>query len=211
MSYDKFETTITLKGKRKMEILFWIIAIGAVFYVISLYNRFVKLIQAVNNTEKEIDIQLDRRGKVFDSLISSVKAVMKHEEGVFAKVVELRNQAKSDNLSPEQKRKVEGELSEMVTGGGLSSALNVTMEAYPQLRANENMMQLQEEIVSTENKLSFSKKAFNSAIEEYNIAKESFPSLFIPKFFNSLDKNYVLWGLTKEAIEAHEERRVEFN
>jgi LemA protein len=194
-----------------MEILFWIIAIGAVFYVISLYNRFVKLIQAVNNTEKEIDIQLDRRGKVFDSLISSVKAVMKHEEGVFAKVVELRNQAKSDNLSPEQKRKVEGELSEMVTGGGLSSALNVTMEAYPQLRANENMMQLQEEIVSTENKLSFSKKAFNSAIEEYNIAKESFPSLFIPKFFNSLDKNYVLWGLTKEAIEAHEERRVEFN
>lgn len=195
-----------------MELLITIVvAVVIVAWFILTYNKFVAMIESVKNSEKEISVQLDRRGKVFDSLISTVKRYMEHEEGVFAKVTELRNQAKQGNaLKDGETHKAEDELSKIISSGELTSSLNLTMEAYPELKANENMQQLQEEIVSTENKLTFAKKAFNNAIEAYNVKLKSIPDMLVPAIASSLKQDFEYWSLNEEEIEQAEGRRVEF-
>lgn len=184
-----------------------LIAIALIaFWFIATYNNFVKLIEAVKNSEKEISIQLDRRGKVFDSLIATVNKHMTHESEVFTRVTALRAKTLDPNLSPADVKSAEQDLSKMVTSG----ALNIAVESYPELKSNENMMQLQEEIVSTENKLTFSKKAFNNAIESYNIAKGSFPKLIIPKMISGVNQSFEYWGLGEEEIKTQEAARVTF-
>lgn len=187
------------------------LAVLFVLWLVLSYNKFIQMIEAVTNSEKEISVQLDRRGKVFDSLISTVKRYMEHEEGVLAKVVELRSQAQSgDPLKDGKAHQAEDELSKIISSGELTSSLNLTMEAYPDLKASQNMVQLQEEIVSTENKLSFAKKALNNAIEAYNVKKKSLPDLILPKMFSGLDKEFDYWALSDEGVKQAEERRVEF-
>ncbi len=190
--------------------LFIVLGIIAVLiiWLIMGYNKFIAQIEAVTNSEKEISVQLDRRGKVFDSLISTVKKYMEHEEGVLAKVTELRSQTQSSD--PKVAEQAQNELSNIVASGELSKGLNITMEAYPDLKASNNMMQLQEEIVSTENKLNFAKKAFNNNFENYNKMRKSFPSLIIPKVISSVDKEFEYWSLSEEDVKAQEEKRVEF-
>lgn len=175
------------------------------FWFIMAYNKFVRLIEAVISSEKEIGIQLDRRGKVFDSLISTVKKYMTHEESVFTRVTELRSKTNS-----ETSKDAENELSDIISSGALQSSLNVTMENYPELKSNENMIQLQEEIVSTENKLTFSKRAFNDNIEEYNNTKKSLPDLIIPSLIPSLNKEFNYWTISEEKIKEEEQKRIEF-
>lgn len=184
------------------------LAIAAVilFWIISAYNKFVQLIEAVNNSEKEISVQLDRRGKIFDSLISSVNKIMSHENDVLTKVTSLRAKTLDPSASPDEIKGAQDELSKVVSSG----QLNIAVESYPELKANQNMLQLQEEIVSTENKLSFAKKAFNNSIETYNVAKNSFPNLVIPKVFSGLNKSYEYWSLDEEQIKTEEGRRVSF-
>jgi len=190
--------------------LFIVLGVIAVLiiWLIMGYNKFIAQIEAVTNSEKEISVQLDRRGKVFDSLISTVKKYMEHEEGVLAKVTELRSQTQSSD--PKVAEQAQNELSNIVASGELSKGLNITMEAYPDLKASNNMMQLQEEIVSTENKLNFAKKAFNNNVENYNKMRKSFPSLIIPKVISSVDKEFEYWSLSEEDIKTQEEKRVEF-
>jgi len=188
-------------------ILLGIIAVLIIWLIMG-YNKFISQIEAVTNSEKEISVQLDRRGKVFDSLISTVKKYMEHEEGVLAKVTELRRQTQSSD--PKVSEKAQNGLSNIVASGELSKGLNITMEAYPDLKASNNMMQLQEEIVSTENKLNFAKKAFNNNVENYNKMRKSFPSLIIPKIISSVDKEFEYWSLSEEDVKTQEEKRVEF-
>lgn len=190
--------------------LFIVLGIIAVLiiWLIMGYNKFIAQIEAVTNSEKEISVQLDRRGKVFDSLISTVKKYMEHEEGVLAKVTELRSQTQSSD--PKVAEQAQNELSNIVASGELSKGLNITMEAYPDLKASNNMMQLQEEIVSTENKLNFAKKSFNNNVENYNKMRKSFPSLIIPKVISSVDKEFEYWSLSEEDVKTQEEKRVEF-
>lgn len=190
----------------------FLIVLGAlalvIIWLIMGYNKFIAQIEAVTNSEKEISVQLDRRGKVFDSLISTVRKYMEHEEGVLAKVTELRSQTQSND--PKVAEQAQNELSNIVASGELSKGLNITMEAYPDLKASNNMMQLQEEIVSTENKLNFAKKAFNNNVENYNKMRKSFPSLIIPKIISSVDKEFDYWSLTEEEVKVQEDKRVEF-
>lgn len=194
-----------------MEWILLIIAAVFVIWIILSYNKFIQMIEAITNSEKEIGVQLDRRGKVFDSLISTVNRYMEHEEGVFARVTELRNKAKQGNaVNDDSVHKAEDELSKIVSSGELTSSLNLTMEAYPELKANENMQQLQEEIVSTENKLTFAKKAYNNAIEVYNVKKKSIPDLFVVKMMTSLDRDFEYWSLNEEEAKEAENRRVSF-
>tara|TARA_B100002019_G_scaffold292685_2_gene316682 strand:+ start:677 stop:1264 length:588 start_codon:yes stop_codon:yes gene_type:complete len=195
-----------------MEIIIGIIIAVLVVWLILGYNKFIKQIEAVKNSEKEIDIQLDRRGKVFDSLINSVKKYMDHERGVFKEIVELRSMAKSGGKATDDEKVKEAQekLSDIVNSGKLDSSINVAVEEYPELKSSENMLQLQEEIVSTENKLSFAKKGLNRAIEKYNITKRSFPSNLIVKIFSSLDEDFKYWSLSEEKKEQEEERRVNF-
>lgn len=182
-----------------------------VLWFFSIYNKFVALIEEVRNSEKEISIQLDRRGKIFDSLISSVKKIMDHENNVFTRITELRAQAGTPTPNKGQDKKaVEDELSEIVRSQEFKSAINFTMENYPEIKSNTNMLQLQEEIVSTENKLTFAKKAFNNAIEKYNIKKGKIPDMVVPKVFSNLNKDFEYWSLNEEQIKEQEDKRVNF-
>ncbi|NLJ93170.1 MAG: LemA family protein [Aeromonadales bacterium] len=189
-----------------MEFILIAIVVVIVIWAISAYNNFVKLIEAVYNSEKEISVQLDRRGKVFDSLIASVKRYMEHESEVFTRITALRAKTLDSSASSQEVKQAQDDLSKVISSG----ALNIAVENYPELKADRNMLQLQEEIVSTENKLSFAKKAFNNAIERYNVAKGSFPSLIIPSIFSNLNKTFVYWTLDEETIKTEEARRVRF-
>lgn len=194
-----------------MEIVLLIILAVLVFWFISGYNKFIRLIEAVKNSQKEIGVQLDRRGKVFDSLIAAVKQYMSHENNVLTKVTELRQQTVNPNLSDAEKTAAENELSKIVNSGSLKSSISLTMEAYPDLKASTNMLQLQEEIVSTENKLNFAKKGYNNNVETYYVTKKSFPNLFLPKMFSGLNQEFEYWSLSEEQVKVEEAKRVSFD
>lgn len=193
-----------------MEYVLILVLVVIGFVLISGYNKFVRLIEAVKNSQKEIGVQLDRRGKVFDSLISAVKKYMSHESEVLTKITELRSKTSNSSLSEEERKSAENQLSEIVNSGSLKSSINLTMEAYPDLKSSTNMLQLQEEIVSTENKLNFAKKGYNNNVETYYVTKKSFPNLFLPKIFSSLNEEFEYWSLTEEQVKVEEAKRVEF-
>lgn len=175
-------------------------------YVIATYNRLISLIETVRNNQKQIDIQLDRRYKVFQSLIEVVKKYMDYEKSTLKDVVALRNQA--------QTAKAQGDTGGMMQAenkiSGILSGLNVVFEQYPDLKANQNAMQLQEEIVNTENKLAFSKQALNDSIERYNALKKSFFQSMIVKLFSNLNQDFPYWQLDSEAVKQQENYTVKF-
>lgn len=184
-------------------ILFALIFIWSV----SIYNILIGYIEAINNNKKQIDIQLDRRFKVFESLIEAVSKYMDYEKTTLKDVVALRQQAQvAKSQGDEQAR--------MAAENGISqiaSGLNVVFEQYPDLKANQNVLQLQEEIVNTENKLAYSKQAYNDSIERYNVRKKSFFESIIVSFFASaLNKEFIYWGLPEDQIQAKEGYKVTF-
>lgn len=191
-----------------MEIFLIVVVALLVLWFVMTYNKLVRLVEAVTNSKKEISVQLDRRGKIFDSLISAVKKYMAHEECVLSKIVELRNKVQSGTEA--ESHQAQDELSKIVKSGQLTSSLNLVVENYPDLKANTNMLQLQEEIVSTENKLSFAKKGYNNSVETYNVTKKSFPTVLIVGMFNSVNKEFEYWSLSEEDEKKEEAKRVSF-
>lgn len=178
----------------------------AFFWGMSIYNRLIAMIEAVYNNKKQIDIQLDRRMKVFESLINVVKKYMDYEQTTLKDIVKLRNQAETAEKSGDEATRMaaENEISHIARG------INVVFENYPDLKADKNALQLQEEIVSTENKLAFSKQAYNDSIEKYNAEKKSFPQSFVVSLFkNALDKTFDYWTISEEARDNAEKYRVE--
>ena len=134
-----------------------LLVIGLIVWFIGIYNKLIHLIEAVKNNQKQIDIQLDRRFKVFESLINVVKNYMDYEKSTLMQVVALRNKSVSAANAGDEKGRIEAEngISKIAAG------LNLVFEQYPDLKANQNALQLQEEIVSTENKLAFASQAFS--------------------------------------------------
>ncbi len=182
------------------------IIVGLFFiWAIAVYNSLIALIEVINNNNRQIDIQLDRRFKVFESLINTVKSYMDYEKSTLKEVVELRNQAQAAKAHGKDDKRIEAE-NEI---SKIASSINIVFEQYPDLKANQNALQLQEEIVNTENKLSFSKQAYNDSVERYNAKKKSFFEAMVVGFYNSiLDKEFVYWSLPDEKIKAHEEYTV---
>jgi len=179
-----------------------------VIYMVMSYNGVISLKEAVFTDEKAIGIQLDERNKLFDSLISTVKKYMNHEKGVFAEIVKLRQNSSNGKVN----KKSEEELSQLISSGELSKGINITMEAYPELKSSKNMLQLQESIENIERKLANSKKAFNMSIEDYNSKTQSVPTVFVVNWFpKQLKFDFERWELSKEKIEAAEERTVNFD
>lgn len=177
------------------------------FWAVGIYNSLIALIEAINNNKKQIDIQLDRRFKVFESLISTVKQYMDYEKTTLKDVVALRNQAQAAKASGDEAGRIAAEngISQIASG------LNVVFENYPDLKANQNVMQLQEEIVNTENKLAFAKQAYNDGIERYNAKKKSFFEAMVVSFFSAaLNKDFVYWSLPEDQIQQKEEYTVKF-
>jgi len=177
--------------------------------MIRIYNKVVALKEDAINAEKQISVQLDRRGKIFDSLINTVKKYMEHEKDTFKTIVELR-QKTMDTTDLKTIQQAENELSNLVSSGALNKSLSITMEAYPELKSSQNMLQLQEEITSTENKLSFAKQAFNDGITSYVAYIQSFPANIVIGYFPSLKKEFAYWELNETTIKTEEEKRVLF-
>lgn len=175
------------------------------FWAISIYNTLIGMIEAINNNKKQIDIQLDRRFKVFESLIESVKKYMDYEKTTLKEVVALRNQAQEAKAAGNEQARMDAE-------NGISkiaSGLNLVFEQYPDLKASQNVLQLQEEIVNTENKLAYSKQAYNDSIERYYAKRKSFfESIVVSMFSASLDKEFIYWGLPEEQIQVKEDYTV---
>ena len=183
-----------------------IILAGAVVYGIMTYNTLIRLIEAIRNNQKQIDIQLDRRYKVFESLINVVIKYMDYEKSTLSQVTELRTKAQQAHEQGDEKSRIgaEDKISRIV--GGIS----FVFEQYPTLKANENAMQLQEEIVNTENKLTFAKQACNDSIETYNATKKSvFPSMIVALFRSKLDVPFEYWQLSQQTIAEQEKYKVE--
>ena len=184
-----------------MSLIILLILAAIIGFVILTYNRLIAQIEAVKNNQKQIDIQLDRRFKVFESLINVVKKYMDYEQTTLKDVVALRNQAQSAKSSGD----VKGQMAAENQISSIASHLNVVFEQYPDLKANQNCIQLQEEIVSTENKLAFAKQSYNDSIEIYNASKKSFPaSAIVSSFKAKLDFDFPYWQLSDQKIAEQE-------
>ena len=186
-------------------IIISVLLVALLFWAIGIYNALIALIEAINNNKRQIDIQLDRRYKVFESLIEVVKKYMDYEKTTLKDVVALRNQAQTAKEAGDDKARINAE-------NGISkiaSGINVVFEQYPELKANQNVMQLQEEIVNTENKLAYAKQAYNDGIERYAAKKKSFFESMVVNFFASkLDKPFEYWSLPDDQIKAREDYTV---
>ncbi|MBA3537000.1 MAG: LemA family protein [Tatlockia sp.] len=188
-------------------IVILVIAAIFVFWGVGIYNSLINYIESINNNKRQIDIQLDRRFKVFESLINTVKQYMDYEKTTLKDVVALRNQAQAAKAAGDEKGRIAAEngISQIASG------LNVVFEQYPDLKANQNVLQLQEEIVNTENKLAYSKQAYNDSVERYEAKKKSFFEAMIVGYFpDKLDKVYEYWSLPDEKIKESENYTVKF-
>jgi LemA protein len=185
-----------------MSILFFllIVAILLIVWFIAIYNKLIRYIEAIKNNQKQLDIQLDRRFKVFESLINVVRKYMDYEKTTLSQVVELRSKAQTAAQTGDQQGRIDAEnaISKIASG------INVVFEQYPDLKANQNAMQLQEEIVNTENKLAFAKQALNDSIERYNATKKSFFESMVVSMAPKLNENFLYWQLPEETVKQQE-------
>lgn len=171
-----------------MELIILLVIIAAVvFWGVSIYNGLVAQRNQVKNAFSQIDVQLTRRYDLIPNLVEAVKGYMAHERETLEAVIAARNNAvaglKAAAADPTDAAAIAGLAgAEAVLGGALSRLLAV-VEAYPDLKANTNMMQLQEELTSTENRVAFSRQAFNDSVMAYNTAREKFPDALIANNF----------------------------
>jgi LemA protein len=157
-------------------------------FVISAYNRLVSLRNRYKNAYAQIDVQLKRRYDLIPNLVETAKGYIKHERETLEAVIKARNTAFAASQTAAANPGDAGAVKNLVSAeGGLTGALSrlmVVSEAYPDLKANQNMMQLTEELTSTENKISFARQAYNDSVMTYNTNREVFPSNLIASTFN---------------------------
>ncbi|HRP95448.1 MAG TPA: LemA family protein [Rhodocyclaceae bacterium] len=168
----------------------WIVIgliVALAVYLVAIYNGLVGLRNRVKNAFSQIDVQLQRRYDLIPNLVETAKGYMQHERDTLEAVIEARNTAKAaatraegDPADPAAMRELMG--AEAALGGVLTRFFALA-EAYPDLKANQNMALLQEELASTENRIAFARQAYNDAVTGYNIKRESFPDALIANNF----------------------------
>ena len=162
------------------------IAVLLAFYGIGQYNGLVKLRNRFRNAFAQIDVQLKRRHDLIPNLVETAKAYLSHERDTLEAVIKARNAAEAarEGLSPDNAAGME---KLMAAEGGLGSVMGrlfALSESYPDLKANENMKQLSEELASTENKVAYARQGYNDSVMVYNTKREVFPSNIIAGMFN---------------------------
>jgi LemA protein len=178
-----------------MGLIIGLVIVGVlILYVIGVYNKLVKLRIRRENAFADIDVQLKQRHDLIPQLLNTVKGYMKHEEGVLVKVTEARNQAINAG-SIDAKIAAEANLSQALSG------LKIQVEAYPDLKANQNFMQLQNEISDIENKLAAVRRFFNSATKELNTAVQTFPNNVFAGMFGFKTETFFDLGVDRAAAE----------
>ena len=163
------------------------VVVVVIIWAIAIYNRLVALRNRFKNAFSQIDVQLKRRYDLIPNLVETVKGYIKHERETLEAVIKARNSAQTAAVaaaaSPgnpaamQQLGQAEGALT------GMLGKMFALAEAYPDLKANQNILQVQEELTSTENKIAFSRQAYNDSVMEYNTKRESFPDTVFAGMF----------------------------
>jgi LemA protein len=157
-------------------------------WAVGIYNSLVALRNRFKNAFAQIDVQLKRRYDLIPNLVETAKGYLKHERETLEAVIKARNIAfaasQSAAANPADASAVKGLISAEAGLTGALSRLMVVSEQYPDLKANQNMMQLTEELTSTENKISFARQAYNDSVMTYNTARETFPNVIFAGMFN---------------------------
>ena len=164
-----------------------VVILGLIFYLISIYNKLVALKNRVDNGWAQIDVQLQRRYDLIPNLVETAKGYMKHEKETLKMVIDARNSAndaaKAATGNPSDQNAMKNlQASEKKLQGAMMN-FQALAEGYPDLKANTNMLALQEELATTENKVGFSRQAFNDAVMQYNTGIEIFPNSLIANQF----------------------------
>ena len=153
---------------------------GVLFLLISVFNRLVALRNRYQNAFAQIEVQLKRRYDLIPNLVETAKAYLKHERETLEAVIAARNAAVAGLKAASEQPGDAGRMAQLAAAenalGGAMGRLNVTLEAYPDLKASQNLQQVSEELSSTENKVAFARQAYNDSVMEYNTYRQSFPA-----------------------------------
>jgi len=185
-----------------MILIFFAVIVVIIFWLISIYNTLVRLRNTRQNAFADIDVQLKQRHDLVPQLVETVKGYATHERELLTRITEARTAAMGATTIDE-KIKTETQLSTALQG------LKVSVEAYPDLKANQNFLQLQEELSDIENKLAAARRYFNAATTEYNTSTETFPSNLIAGNFGF--HRETLFDLGQERATFEEPPKISFN
>jgi len=185
--------------------IFLALVVAIVFWGISIYNGLVKLRQRFKNAFAQIDVQLKRRYDLIPNLVEAAKGYLAHERQTLEAVIAARGNAVSASqkaaAAPGDAAAMQGLAQAEGALGGALGRLMVLFEAYPDLKANQNILQVQEELTSTENKIAFARQGYNDSVTEYNTKRESFPDAIFAGMFGFNEATLL------EATESAEERK----
>lgn len=160
-----------------------VVIVALVFFLVSIYNSLIRLRNQVKNAWSQIDVQLKRRHDLIPNLIETVKGYMTHERATLENITKARSQAvQAEGVGA--KAKAEGELTSAL------GKFNLVVENYPDLKANQNFLSLQEELTSTENRISFARQAYNDQVLFFNNKIQMFPSNIVAGMFSFKEEEF---------------------
>jgi LemA protein len=175
-------------GSLLILLVFLIVAVGFALWAVGIYNGLVTSRNGWKNAFAQIDVQLQRRFDLIPNLVETAKAYMGHERETLEAVIAARSAAQSGLAAAKAQPGDEAAMAQLAASqgqlNGVLGRLMAVAEAYPDLKANQNMMQLSEELSSTENRVAFARQAYNDAVMGYNNKRETFPSSVVAGMFN---------------------------